>query len=63
MMYFDVDGFFKHHFNKCYLLGQWCKGNLRGLRNFSWDSFSDHSMEDYVENIHRQCENENESKN
>ena len=59
MMYFDVDGHFKQHFNKWYLLGQWILGNARGLKNFSWDSFSDHSMENYVDHILAQCEKDN----
>ena len=62
MMYFDVNGDFKHHFNKWYLLGQWVLGNARGLKKLSWDSFSDHSMEQYVDHIVKQAEKEHDSK-
>ena len=48
MMYFDADGNWKNHFTKWYLLGQWFKGNLTGLKNLKWDSFSDHSIDNYI---------------
>lgn len=35
------------------------RGFLRGLLSFSIDHFSDHSIDDYVEHIHRALSNEN----
>jgi triacylglycerol lipase len=56
IMYFDYRGDWKQHFSKWYLAGQWCIGNAIGLINLRWDSFGDHSIENYIDNILKHCE-------
>lgn len=55
-MYFNSKGDWVEHLSKYTFWIGWLKGTWDGLKKFKWDSFADHSMNDYVYLVQKQSE-------
>ena len=60
-MYFNSNGDWVEHLSKYTFWIGWLKGTWDGLKKFKWDSFADHSMNDYVYLVQKQKEKDQDA--